>query len=138
MSDEERFEEKKFKVTDRRQFTEEGELREDSPEPREERPSQTPLVNSEDPKAKAPGDPKIDFSSFLLSLAGSAMMHLGEAPGGGGPQSPENLEAARQMIEILAMLQKKTKGNLSSDEGQLLDQLLYELQMTYVNKAKSR
>jgi len=138
MSDEERFEEKKFKVTDRRQFTEEGELREDPPEPREESPTQTPLVNSEGPREKTPGTAKIDFSSFLLSLAGSAMMHLGEAPGGSDPQSPENLEAARQMIEILAMLQKKTEGNLSADERQLLDQVLYELQMTYVNKTKPR
>ncbi len=138
MSDEERFEEKKFKVTDRRQFTEQGELRQDPPAPREEWPTQTPPASSEGPQGKARADAKIDFSSFLLSLAGSAMMHLGEAPGTSGPQSPEDLEAARQMIEIVSMLQAKTKGNLSAEESQLLDQLLYELQMAYVNKTKLR
>ena len=50
----------------------------------------------------------------------------------------EDLEAARQMIEIVSMLQAKTKGNLSAEESQLLDQLLYELQMAYVNKTKLR
>lgn len=140
MSDQERPEEKKFKVTDRRLFTEEGERRQQTAP--QEAGSANQERGSEDVRGATLGrDPgkgtetsaEIDFSSFVLSMAGSAMMHLGEGPPG-SPENALNLPAARQMIEILRMLQEKTKGNLSTEEAQLLQQVLFELQMTFVKK----
>ena len=137
MNDQDRSEGKKFKIYDRRLFTEEGELREESPQPRKPRETARPLDASNKPEPEDRDRNPIEFSSFLLSLAGSAMMHLGEGgPQGAGTHPPENLEAACQMIDILVMLKKKTQGNRSAEEDKLLEQLLFELQMTYVRKSK--
>ena len=79
------------------------------------------------------GAPTIDFAGFVLSLATTAALHFGDIPDPGTGHRPEpNLEAARQMIEIIGMLQEKTKGNLLEPEAQLIDDLLYELRMRYV------
>jgi hypothetical protein len=75
----------------------------------------------------------VTFSGFILSLATTAAVHFGDIadPGTGEPVEP-NLGAAAQMIEIIALLQEKTKGNLSEPETQLVDDLLYELRMRFV------
>ena len=80
--------------------------------------------------------PEIDFGTFIMSLASAALGHLGELP---HPerQAPEaNLPLAKQTIDILGMLQGKTRGNLSRDEEQLLENLLYDLRLRYVEAAK--
>ena len=75
----------------------------------------------------------IDFAGFVLSLATTAAVHFGDIPDPNtGDRIPQNLQAAAQMIEILAMLQEKTKGNLDEPESQLIDDLLYELRMRFV------
>jgi hypothetical protein len=73
-----------------------------------------------------------DFASFLLSLGSSALVHLGELehPDHGG--ITKNLALAKQSLDMLAMLQEKTRGNLTADETSLLEQLLYELRLKYV------
>ena len=78
-----------------------------------------------------------DFSSFILSLAANAMMNLRDDPSDGRIASERNidLKAAAQYIDILVMLSNKTKGNLSEEEQKLLDSLLYDLRMTYVEVA---
>ncbi len=77
--------------------------------------------------------PTIDFAAFVLSLATTTALHFGDIPDPGTGRRPEpNLDAARQMIEIIGMLQEKTKGNLLEPEAQLIDDLLYELRMRYV------
>lgn len=79
---------------------------------------------------------EFDFSTFALSLTSSAFYHLGDAA---DPQTGEkkvNLPAVKQTIDILIMLQDKTKGNLNGDEAKLLEQLIYELQMRYLDKNK--
>ncbi|MBI5482540.1 MAG: DUF1844 domain-containing protein [Deltaproteobacteria bacterium] len=76
--------------------------------------------------------PEIDFATFILSLGTSALYHLGEMPGPDGEKPTQNLPLARQTIDILALLRDKTKGNVSPDEAQLLDSLLYDLRMKYV------
>jgi hypothetical protein len=75
----------------------------------------------------------INFAGFVLSLATTAAVHFGDIPDPNtGERVPANLVAAGQMIEILGMLQEKTKGNLLEPESQLIDDLLYELRMRYV------
>jgi hypothetical protein len=75
----------------------------------------------------------ISFAGFVLSLATTAAVHFGDIPDPNtGERVEPNVEAAGQMIEILAMLQEKTKGNLLPPEAQLIDDLLYELRMRFV------
>jgi len=81
--------------------------------------------------------PRIDFSTFVLSLATSAMVHLGRAPGlGGTPEGGEKPEVdlvlARQTIDTLEMIRDKTRGNLDEDETKLIQSILYELRMAWV------
>ena len=80
--------------------------------------------------------PKLDFSTFVLSLSHSAFVHLGDVPQPGGESHEKNLALARQTIDILAILCEKTKGNLSGDEERLLEQVLYELRIRYVEVSK--
>lgn len=77
--------------------------------------------------------PALNFTSFVFSLMHTAAVHLGDAidPSSGQPAEP-NLEAAQQMIDILGILEEKTRGNLSAEERQLLEQGLYELRMRFV------
>lgn len=80
--------------------------------------------------------PKIDFSTFVLSLSHSAFVHLGDAPSPDGQHREPNLVLAQQTIDMLALLAEKTKGNLTGDEERLLEQVLYELRMRFVEVAK--
>jgi hypothetical protein len=77
--------------------------------------------------------PAITFPAFVLSLAHTAAVHFGDAadPTTGKPGTP-NLVGAQQMIEILALVEEKTRGNLSAEERQLIERVLYELRMRYV------
>ncbi len=81
--------------------------------------------------------PVSDFSSFALSLAANAMMNLSGDALDGRVASPAsiNIKAAAEYIDILVMLQQKTQGNLGDDEVKLLDSLLYDLRMQYVEVA---
>jgi hypothetical protein len=81
--------------------------------------------------------PAIDFSMLVLSLSQTALMHLGEAPHPEGePAAPPNLPLARQTIDLLGVLQEKTKGNLTGPEEHLLDQVLYDLRLRFVELSK--
>ena len=78
-------------------------------------------------------DPEITFTGFILSLATTAAVHFGDiADPHTGERSEPNLHAAQQMIDIIAMLHEKTKGNLIEPEERLVDDLLYELRLRYV------
>ena len=78
--------------------------------------------------------PAADFNMFLSSLSMQAMMALGEAPHPVTGAAQEDFEQARYLIDILGMLQEKTQGNLTPEESSLLEGLLYELRMKYVEK----
>lgn len=78
--------------------------------------------------------PKVDLNTFVLSLSSSALVQLGDVPDPESGQIRQNLPLARHTIDILAMLEKKTKGNLSPDEDDLLKNILFELRMKYVQK----
>ena len=80
-----------------------------------------------------PHEPPLTVAAFVFSLASSAAIHFGDLPDPvtGGKAEP-NLEGAAQMIEILTLLEEKTRGNLTAEERQLLEQVLYELRMRFV------
>lgn len=81
--------------------------------------------------------PHVDFATFVLSLSHSALMHLGEAPHPETGNVEQNLALARQTIDLIAMLEDKTKGNLTGDEERLLGQILYDLRMRFVEVSKT-
>jgi hypothetical protein len=79
----------------------------------------------------------VTFLGFILSLAHTAAVHFGDVPDPvSGQTIPANLPAAQQMIDILALLEEKTRGNLTAEERQFLDQILYELRLRYVEASK--
>ncbi len=78
------------------------------------------------------GASQVTFAGFILSLAHTAAVHFGDLPDPATGASRANLPAAQQMIDILALIEEKTRGNLSAQERQMLEQLLYELRMRYV------
>lgn len=81
---------------------------------------------------------QIDFSALVLSLGTGALIHLGLAPDPVTNQVVVNLELAKQNIEILSLLQQKTKGNLTPDEGKLLESLLTEIRLRFVEKTSKK
>ena len=89
--------------------------------------------------APEPGSPTLTFASLVLSLSTSALMHLGMAPRGDGEDDAPaelNLPAARQVIDILEMLREKTSGNLDADETRMLEEILHDLHLRFVEKKK--
>ncbi len=88
----------------------------------------------EEPPQSADQEFELNFSTFVLSLTSSAFYHLGDIPDPTTGQKQENLPAVKQTIDILIMLQEKTKNNLDGEEAKLLEQLIYELQVKYVAK----
>ncbi len=75
----------------------------------------------------------LSFTTFVVSLASSAAIHFGDLPDPNtGEPAEVNLEGAAQMIDILALLEEKTRGNLTLEERQVLEQVLYELRLRFV------
>jgi len=75
----------------------------------------------------------LSFMGFVLSLASTAAIHFGDMPDPvTGQRAEVNLDGAAQMIEILALLDQKTRGNLTAEERQILEQVLYELRLRFV------
>lgn len=122
------------KVTDKRRFTEEGKERPEAGGEEKARPK--PAAEAKAKKEQRV--PEIDFPTFILSLATSAQVHLGAVPNPATGKQERDLNLAKQTIDILGLLQDKTKGNLSSEEERLLQHLLYDLRMTYVELDKGK
>ncbi|MBI1909230.1 MAG: DUF1844 domain-containing protein [Deltaproteobacteria bacterium] len=78
----------------------------------------------------------IDFSTFVFSLAASAQIQLGMVPDPTTQKEAPNLPMARQTIDLIALLQEKTKGNLSEEENQLMEAVLHNLRLQYVERTK--
>jgi hypothetical protein len=140
-----------FKVTDRRHFTNEGDIVPESGEsPAEAEPSTGPAAEAAAPEPEkaapetpvaeepAPGPPpggegeKMDFIHLVMSLAGTAYHSLGMPDPVTKQKGAVNLPAASQMIDLLAVLDEKTKGNLSPQEEQVITGVLTELRGLYV------
>lgn len=110
-------------------------MSEDSNDKVDETGEVDPEYQTKSEYAKATGgEVQIDFQMFLLSLATSALMALGEIPDERG-QRHTSLALARQNIDLLEILEEKTAGNLTAEEARLLQHNLHELRMRYVAKA---
>lgn len=77
-------------------------------------------------------EPSMDFSTFVLSLSQSAFIHMGLVAHPDTGKAEKNLAVARQNIDILSLLEEKTRGNLTDEEGDLITQMLYTLRMRFV------
>ena len=117
----------------------------DDTEVREQLPNDAPANDTAGEAASfSPGEkekrgethvmPKPTFSTFILSLASSALVHLGEVPNPSTGKDDIDIALAKHSIDTLAMLQEKIVGGLDAEESRLLDGLLYELRMKYVVK----
>jgi len=130
-------EEQGFRVTDKRGFDESGEARTpDAAEKPREAPesAQIPKADAKSGGEEPAQEPTIDFPSYLLSYYTQGLVLLGEVPNPYTSKKEEDVEAARHTIDILSMIEQKTKGNLSKDEQQLLESVLYELRMKFMAK----
>ncbi len=147
-----------IKVTDKRIFTSEGEIREEFREqikasapgpapaaapapPVERRTEQRPQPEGQHDrrrsvaeKAASPGTP---FANFVEPLIAQAYMSLGMLSNPYAPQAKPDVAAARQMIDILTLLQEKTAGNLTPDEDDFLNTHIGELKLAFVKRTKS-
>ncbi|MEZ4409918.1 MAG: DUF1844 domain-containing protein [Polyangiales bacterium] len=81
--------------------------------------------------------PPIDFNTFVLSLASAALIDLGE-PGPDGKRHAPNLPMARHHIDLVALIQEKTRGNLTGEEERLLHQVVYDLRMRFIKLAEAQ
>lgn len=129
-----------FKVVDRRPFSVDGtrregaekEAREGSPEPRT--PFPAPSAPSE--REEYPEPEGSEFETLVSYLSTTAMFQLGVLPGPGGERIPPDMVSARRTIDLLEVLQEKTRGNLTAAESRLLEDVLYELRLSYVEVEK--
>ncbi|HLN88386.1 MAG TPA: DUF1844 domain-containing protein, partial [Candidatus Limnocylindrales bacterium] len=82
--------------------------------------------------------PDINFSTFVISLSTQALMHLGEIANPISGKIDADVPAAKQMIDLLGMIKEKTSGNLNANEGHLMQDILFDLRMKYVEAVKKR
>ncbi len=129
-------EERGFKVEDRRRF---------SPETGEPRESAERAGTSGDHANETAGEesvaqdvPEITFSAFIISLSTQALMHLGEIPNPLSGEVEKEISVAKQMIDIIGLLQDKTRGNLDQGESKLIEDILFDLRMRYVEAVKTK
>ena len=127
-----------FVIRDRRGRTEPGEESFKEQEPSTAAPGSHPgESHGQAPPADQPGPP-VSFSSFVFSLGTSALMLMGEQLDPQQPKPPMNLSQAKEIIDILSLLEEKTRGNLASDEQAVLRDMLYALRMKYVDLASGK
>jgi hypothetical protein len=145
MADEEGKQEGKgFTVQDRRRFSPDtGEARQDAPEESDRTTQSAPQSEQTAASGAATGarqepPPEINFSTFVISLSTQALMHLGEIASPLSGKVETDVPVAKQMIDILGMLKDKTRGNLNASEDRLMEDILFDLRMKYVEAVKKR
>jgi len=141
-------EEKKIQIKDRRRFAggegdqRQEQVKEESPggeaadagreaRTRESREQAAPAGDKGRPEL-----PEINFPTFVVSLSSSVLIHLGIAPDPLTGETRQDLLLAKQTIDILNMLKDKTRGNLTQEEDELMEGLLFDLRMRYVEESK--
>ena len=151
---EDRHEGSGFKVVDRRSFATDGSLREEpreapAPPSKVERPAEspsTPSATRADARPEetlelpedfgAPGNVDQGFETLVSYLGTTAMFQLGMMAGPGGERIPGDLTSAHHTIDMLEVIERKTRGNLTPDEGRLLEDVLYELRIAFIEAEK--
>ena len=136
-------EKKDFIIKDRRIFAEQNRDQKDD-EQQKETPDETAADQSaaQESKEAATAEegepdiplPEINFSTFIFSLNASALVHLGAIEDPASEQKVKNLPLAKQTIDILNMLEEKTRGNLNKDEENIMRNILYDLRIAYVKE----
>lgn len=128
MGDEKKDEKKGYTFVDKR-----GLDKEEAPAPREPQKADT---QARQPKGQGGPGPGIDLTTLIMSFASAAMISMGRVPDPATGELQKNLVIAQQNIDIIHLLQEKTRGNLTADEERLMEQILYELRMNYVDATK--
>ncbi len=123
-----------FIVKDKRTFDTQGKLKEEFKKAEKEEGKDKEKEKKEE-KGFTPL-PEINFSSFLLSLSSSTLLHLGEIADPQSGEKKKDLALAKQSIDIICLLKEKTKGNLSQEEEKLLEHLLYDLRVRFVKASE--
>ena len=123
-----------FKVSDRRRFSTEGEPLDPAEENQARAESPVSPESDHAERYEGPSLPEASFDLLILSLGMQARMELSQTPEGEGP--PPNLDLARHTIDLLSVLQQKTKGNLTLEESRLLENTLTELRFRYVQRVE--
>jgi hypothetical protein len=130
-----------FTVTDRRAFDASGERKPAENAPVEKTGSQATAAVPKGPSDAAPKSdapralPPADFATLVLSLGSSVLMYLGETSD--DKQVQRNLPMAKHAIDLLTVLEEKTKGNLTPEEAHILESLLFDLRLRYVEALKT-
>jgi len=136
--DNEKEERRGFRVTDRRRFAESGEARDDAPpesavDPKPSGPAAAAPPHTAAAAAEGVPPGPVNFSTFVIGLSTQALLHLGEIANPMTNAVERDLEAAKHVIDILGILQEKTRNNLDAGEETLLSSVLYDLRMRYVD-----
>lgn len=129
-------ESKGVKIRDRRRFDSGGNERSEDSAPEPSSASSTSVMNEARESAE-PGSESLNFSAFIMSLATQTLMQLGEMKPPPGISISVDRDAAHQTIEILRLLQRKTKGNLDEAEAKLMEEIVHTLMMSYVKSTSS-
>ncbi len=140
-----------FKVSDKRRFTPEGEKKEsehvekdatketvveDANRAAAEKEKTDSERESDSAKQKQPPPPPLDFSTFILSIANTALYQLGMIKISEEEEPKRDLHAARQTIDLISLLEEKTRGNLTDSEKKVLSETLFQLRMAFVEVSK--
>ncbi len=129
-------EERGFVVRDKRGRSESESSSSSAAKASTPKPSPAESISSTD--SSHPPHPPVSFSSFVFSLGTSSLMLMGETLDPQQPAPPVNLPQAKEIIDILSMMEEKTKGNLSSDEASVISDMLYTLRMKYVSMTSGK
>lgn len=143
MNDKEDQKESKFRVKDHRRFDMDGRERTEGSNIEKPQMTESASINIQNTDAVSGGstranggeeETQIDFSSFVMSLATQALMQLGAVEVPEGVDMPVDKAAARQTIDLIALLKEKTKGNLDSAESRLIEEILHTLRLSFLQR----
>jgi hypothetical protein len=124
-----------FTVRDKRTFDSQGKVKESAEAEEQEDKKKDRDREGKKEEGAAPL-PEVNFSSFLLSLSSSTLLHLGDIADPQSGAKKKDLALAKQTIDIISLLKDKTKANLTQEEEKLLDHLLYDLRMRFVKASE--
>ena len=125
-----------FVIRDKRQFTSDGEVKTEAETKQDDTEPEVQAKTEDDQQHEPVKLPEINFPSFIVSLSSSALLHFGDIPDPVSGKKERNLPMAKQTIDILGILKEKTQGNLTNDEEHLIDNLLHDLRIKYVEESK--